>query len=45
MSGVGILVVDDDPPIRRMLQRTLVAEGYEVRTAADGGSALVEVER
>jgi two-component system response regulator MprA len=45
VSGVGILVVDDDPPIRRMLERTLVAEGYEVRTAADGGSALVEVER
>ena len=45
MSGVGILVVDDDPPIRRMLERTLVAEGYEVTTAADGGSALVEVER
>ena len=45
MSGVGILVVDDDPPIRRMLERTLVAEGYQVRTAADGGSALVEVER
>jgi len=37
--------VDDDPPIRRMLERTLVAEGYEVTTAADGGSALVEVER
>jgi two-component system response regulator MprA len=45
VSGVGILVVDDDPPIRRMLERTLVAEGYEVRTAGDGGSALVEVER
>jgi two-component system, OmpR family, response regulator MprA len=44
VSGVGILVVDDDPPIRRMLERTLVAEGYEVRTAADGGAALVEVE-
>jgi two-component system, OmpR family, response regulator MprA len=45
VSGVGILVVDDDPPIRRMLERTLVAEGYEVTTAADGGSALAEVER
>jgi two-component system, OmpR family, response regulator MprA len=45
MPGVGILVVDDDPPIRRMLERTLVAEGYDVRMAADGGSALVEVER
>jgi two-component system, OmpR family, response regulator MprA len=40
-----ILVVDDDPPLRRMLERTLVAEGYEVTSAADGGAALVSVER
>ena len=40
-----ILVVDDDPPLRRMLERTLVAEGYEVTIAADGGAALVAVER
>ena len=41
----AILVVDDDPPIRRMLERTLTAEGYLVTTAADGGAALVEIER
>ena len=40
-----LLIVDDDPPIRRMLGRTLAAEGYEVRVAADGGTALVELER
>jgi DNA-binding response OmpR family regulator len=40
-----VLVVDDDPPIRRMLERTLVAEGYAVETAPDGGSALAAVER
>jgi two-component system, OmpR family, response regulator MprA len=40
-----VLVVDDDPPIRRMLERTLAAEGYAVETAADGGSALAAVER
>jgi two-component system, OmpR family, response regulator MprA len=40
-----VLVVDDDAPILRMLQRTLVAEGYEVQTAADGGAALAAVER
>jgi two-component system response regulator MprA len=38
-------VVDDDPPLRRMLERTLVAEGFEVTVAADGGAALVAVER
>jgi two-component system response regulator MprA len=40
-----VLVVDDDSPIRRMLERTLTAEGYEVATAADGGGALAAVER
>jgi two-component system, OmpR family, response regulator MprA len=40
-----VLVVDDDPPLRRMLARTLGAEGFEVTVAADGGAALVEVQR
>jgi two-component system response regulator MprA len=40
-----VLVVDDDPPISRMLERTLVAEGYGVEVAADGGAALAAVER
>jgi two-component system, OmpR family, response regulator MprA len=40
-----VLVVDDDPPLRRMLARTLTAEGYEVTVAADGGAALAEAER
>ena len=41
----AILVVDDDAPIRRMLDRTRSAEGYAVDTAADGGAALAAVER
>jgi two-component system response regulator MprA len=41
----AILVVDDDAPIRRMLDRTLAAEGYAVESAADGGAALAAVER
>jgi two-component system response regulator MprA len=44
MAG-HILVVDDDPSVRRMLVRTLGAEGNEVEAAADGGAALVAVER
>ena len=40
-----MLVVDDDAAIRRMLARTLDADGYEVSTTADGGSALAFVER
>jgi two-component system response regulator MprA len=38
-------VVDDDAPIRRMLERTLEAEGYDVALAEDGGMALAAVER
>jgi two-component system response regulator MprA len=42
---VSVLVVDDDLLIRRMLERTLVAEGYRFEGAADGGAALASVER
>jgi two-component system, OmpR family, response regulator MprA len=42
---VAVLVVDDDAPIRRMLARTLAADGYTVASAADGGEALAAVER
>ena len=45
MPEAAILVVDDDAPIRRMLDRTLSAEGYVVETAADGGEALAAIER
>src|SRR3954471_22499950 len=41
----ALLLVDDDAPIRRMLARTLAAEGYEVEAVADGGAALAAVER
>ncbi len=40
-----VLVVDDDPPLRRMLERTLAAEGFEVTGVADGAAALVATER
>jgi two-component system response regulator MprA len=45
MSPIAVLLVDDDASIRRMLERTLVAEGYEVTAVADGGAALAAVER
>ena len=35
-----ILVVDDEPQITRVLRRSLTAHHFEVRTAADGVSAL-----
>ena len=45
MPEATILVVDDDAPIRRMLERTLGAEGYQVASSPDGGAALAAVER
>ena len=35
-----ILLVDDDPGVRRMLQRVLEEEGYVVVPAANGVEAL-----
>ena len=37
-----VLVVDDDPDVRALLEHELVAAGYRVRTA-DGGSAAFEM--
>ena len=35
-----VLVVDDEPQIRRALETNLVARGYDVEIAPDGESAL-----
>src|SRR6476659_1882754 len=40
MSSGRILVVDDDPQIRRVLRTTLIAQGYEVKDARNGEEAL-----
>jgi two-component system response regulator MprA len=37
---VRVLVVDDEPQLRRALERALKLEGYEVELAADGEQAL-----
>jgi two-component system KDP operon response regulator KdpE len=39
----NILVVDDEPQITRVLKTTLSAQGYGIRTAADGKQALQEM--
>ncbi len=36
----SVLIVDDEPNIRRMVSALLSAEGYDVKDAADGISAL-----
>lgn len=39
-----VLIVDDEPNIRRMVGALLSGEGYEVREAADGASGVRAVE-
>ena len=39
----NILVVDDEAQITRVLKTTLSAQGYAIRTAADGMQALLEM--
>lgn len=40
MAGARILVVDDEPQIRRALTRTLAANDFDVRTVGTGEEAL-----
>ena len=40
MSGPAILIVDDNPVNLKLVRVLLIAEGYEVRTAADAEEAL-----
>jgi two-component system, OmpR family, KDP operon response regulator KdpE len=39
-SPLTVLVVDDEPPIRRFLRTSLAAAGYRVLAAESGGQAL-----
>jgi two-component system KDP operon response regulator KdpE len=43
MSVGSILIVDDDPQIRRVLRTALVSRSYEVTTARSGEEALEKV--
>ncbi|TKT77412.1 response regulator [Aquamicrobium sp. LC103] len=46
MSGLPtkILIVDDEPPIRRLLRTSLASQGFQVAEAATGSEALAEIE-
>lgn len=44
MSQARVLVVDDEAPVRRALERALELEGYVVEQAWDGQEALERVE-
>jgi len=45
MRSPTVLVVDDDPDLRTILQSVLASEGYQVSTATDGQHALHHTER
>jgi DNA-binding response OmpR family regulator len=45
LSRSKILVVDDDPSIRKFVQANLEARGYEVLTASDGEDAIKVAEK
>jgi DNA-binding NtrC family response regulator len=45
MKNVTILVVDDEPQIRRVLRVTLSSNGYEVIEAKNGEDAIATVIR
>jgi len=40
LNGARVLIVEDDPALRGLLERLLVAEGCAVRTASEGPEAL-----
>lgn len=44
-NAATILIVDDEPPIRRLLRTSLSSQGFHVTEAASGEAALTEVEQ
>jgi DNA-binding response OmpR family regulator len=44
LAGQTILILEDDPSVRTLLQKSLTARGYEVRAAEDGLAGLTMLE-
>lgn len=42
-SGYGVLVVEDDPAIRRLVGMVLQRQGYRIEAAADGLEAVIKL--
>jgi two-component system response regulator MprA len=45
MSGLRLLVVEDDADLRSLLRRGLAEEGFDVTAVADGASAIAAADR
>lgn len=43
-ASASILVIDDEPPIRRLLRTGLGTQGYAIAEAGDGAAALASLE-
>src|SRR5438093_4814488 len=44
VAGASVLVVDDEPMVREVLERYLSAEGFSVGVAGDGEEALARID-
>jgi len=44
MAGASVLVVDDEPMVREVLERYLTAEGFAVAVAVDGEDAVARID-
>lgn len=42
MNNAGILIIDDEPQIRKLLTITLESNGYQVREAANGRDGIIQ---
>jgi CheY-like chemotaxis protein len=45
VSKVSVLIAEDETAVRVSLSQILVLVGYQVRSAADGLAALIEIEK
>jgi two-component system KDP operon response regulator KdpE len=44
-SGLKILIVDDEPPIRKLLRLGLTSQGYDLLEASNGKTALEQLDK
>lgn len=45
MAGEQILIIEDDPSVRTLLEKSLSARGYKITVATDGLDGLTRLER
>ena len=45
MTALSVLVVDDEPPIRRLLRTSLSAQGWRVAEASTAAEAMAQLAR